>query len=51
VYEIGPISEHILSLIVELLEKLPKLESNRFIARIVEIYLSDSERLKKLTLT
>jgi hypothetical protein len=35
VYEIGPISEHILGLIVELLEKLPKLESNRFIVRIV----------------
>lgn len=35
VYEIGPISEHILSLIVDLLDELPKLESNRFIVRIV----------------
>lgn len=36
---------------MELLDKLPKLEANRFIVRIVELYLSDSERMKKLSLT
>lgn len=51
VYEIGPIEENILSLVVDLLKKLPQLEAHRIVVRVVERYLSDSEKLKKLTIT
>src|ERR1700733_13564700 len=48
VYELGPVMENTLALIIDILEKLPKAEANRFVVEVVNTYLLDSEKLKKL---
>ena len=51
VYEIGPVCDNMMSLIVELLEVVDKVELQRFVCRVVESYLVDVESLRNKAIT